>query len=366
MASSSSSSLDRLPQDIVADILLRLPAKTLLDLCCVCKSWSSLVLAPSFAAKHLGLHRLLRSKPHQNLQLLHLPCAQHDWPVPAHNADFCSVLCSDPVSGSYTLRAKLAIPFDEHALSFEVIGSVDGLVCVSMLHKRSKLWTIQSMYLWNPAMRKLRDLGNRAELDAGMSRYQIHGFGRDRGGHIYRVVRITYGCTRKGGEGEFDGGRPSRDLHGDDSRACINGVVHWPASVTEDSPYSFILSFEVASQMFDKLPMPENYLDNFKLHKETQVSIAALKESLATLVCCPGAGNIGSEIHVWVMKRYGVADSWTKQYTAVMQQRIERVLGLTRNGEILIHRSDHKVMCYDSENDMRFKDIGVTGFPRSV
>ncbi|XP_056171562.1 uncharacterized protein LOC115688863 [Syzygium oleosum] len=147
MASSSSSSLDRLPQDIVTDVLLRLPAETLLDL---------------------------------------------------RRVYFCSVLCSDPVSGSYTLRAKLAIPFDEHALSFEVIGSVDGLVCVSMLHKRSELWTIQSMYLWNPAMRKLRDLGNRAERVAGMSRYQIHGFGRDRGGHIYRVVRITYGCTRKG------------------------------------------------------------------------------------------------------------------------------------------------------------------------
>ncbi|KAI6673473.1 hypothetical protein NL676_001379 [Syzygium grande] len=115
--------------------------------------------------------------------------------------------------------------------------------------------------------------------------------------------------------------------------------------------------------MFHKLPMPENYLDNFKLHKETQVSIAALKESLATLVCCSGAGNIGSEIHIWVMKRYGVTDSWTKQYTAVMQQRIERVLGLTGNGEILIHKSDHKVMCYDLENDMWFKDISVTGFP---
>ncbi|KAI6673470.1 hypothetical protein NL676_001376 [Syzygium grande] len=61
MASSSSSSLDRLPQDIVADILLRLPAKTLLDLRRICKSGSSLVLAPSFAAKHSLAPNLTRT-----------------------------------------------------------------------------------------------------------------------------------------------------------------------------------------------------------------------------------------------------------------------------------------------------------------
>ncbi|XP_010038759.2 F-box protein At3g07870 [Eucalyptus grandis] len=375
------SSLRRLPQDIIADILSRLPAETLLDLRRVCKSWSSLILAPSFATKHL--HRRLGSGPHQNLRLLHLPCVPHDRLVPASSADFCSVLCSDPLSGSFTRHAKFAIPFDEHAFSFEVVGSVDGLVCVWLLHRKSKLWTVQSMYLWNPAMRKLRDLGNRDVVEhvAGMSGYRIHGFGHDRKGSIYRVVRITYGRTRKRekkssmeavqvevctvGRDSWRMLEPHRIscFAEDDSRACINGALHWPASVTEDAPYSSILSFEVASQKFDELPMPKEYLNEFKLHEEMQVSIAALKESLATLVCCPGAGNVGSEINVWVMKQYGIADSWTKQYTAVMQQTIERVLGSTWNGEILIHRSDHKVMCCDLENDMLLKDTGVTGFP---
>lgn len=194
----SSSSLDRLPQDITADILSRLPAATLLDLRRVCKPWSSLILAPSFTTKHLRL----RSEPRQNLHLLHLPSVPPDWPVPTHDADFCSVVSSDPVSGSFTLRAKLAIPFDDQALSSEVVGSVDGLVCVSQVHKRFGLRTVQSMYLWNPAMRKLRDLGNRdvVERVAGVSGYRIHGFGRGRRGRTYRVVRITYGRTRKGGK----------------------------------------------------------------------------------------------------------------------------------------------------------------------
>ncbi|KAL3715430.1 hypothetical protein ACJRO7_007204 [Eucalyptus globulus] len=46
-----------------------------------------------------------------------------------------------------------------------------------------------------------------------------------------------------------------------------------------------------------------------------------------------------------------------------MQQWIERVLGSTWNGEILIHRNDHEVRCCDPENEMRLKDTGVTGFP---
>ncbi|KAF8007247.1 hypothetical protein BT93_K1292 [Corymbia citriodora subsp. variegata] len=384
----SSSSFDRLPKDVIADILSRLPAQTLLDLRRVCKLWSSLILAPSFATEHLRLRlRLLRSGPHRNLCLLHLPCVPRDRHVPAYDADRCSVLCSDPFSGSFTLRAKFAIPFDEHAFSFEIVGSVDGLVCVSLLHKSSRLGADQSTYLWNPAMRKLRNLGNLGNRDvvdrvAGMSGYRIHGFGRDCRGRIYRVVRITYGRTRKREKkssmeaAQVEVCTVGRDswrmlephgvscFAGDDSRACINGAIHWLASATEDAPYSSILSFEVASQKFDEFPMPKDYLDEFKLHEETQASIAALKESLATLVYCPGAGNVGSEIHVWVMKQYGVADSWIKQYTAVVQQRIERVLGSTGNGEILIHRSDnHKVVCCDPENDMRLEDTGVSGLP---
>ncbi|XP_056171133.1 uncharacterized protein LOC115688865 [Syzygium oleosum] len=138
---------------------------------------------------------------------------------------------------------------------------------MSQLHKRSELRTIQSMYLWNPAMRKLRDLGNRdvVERIASMSRYRIHGFGRDREGGNYRVVRITYGRTIKGEKGsskeavqvevctvEGDSWRMLEPhgvscFAGDDSRACINRAVHWPASVTKDAPYSSILLFEVAS-----------------------------------------------------------------------------------------------------------------------
>ncbi|KAL3715429.1 hypothetical protein ACJRO7_007203 [Eucalyptus globulus] len=55
---------------------------------------------PPFATKHLRLCLLL-SEPNQNHLLLHLPSVPNDRPIPACVADFCSVLCSDPLSGSF-------------------------------------------------------------------------------------------------------------------------------------------------------------------------------------------------------------------------------------------------------------------------
>ncbi|KAK3443925.1 LOW QUALITY PROTEIN: hypothetical protein EUGRSUZ_B03966 [Eucalyptus grandis] len=87
-----------------------------------------------------------------------------------------------PSPASSTLRAKFAIPFDKHAFSSEDVSSVDELACVLQLHKRFELWTIQSMYLWNSAMRKLRDLGNSDVVPrlASETGYRVHRIGHGR------------------------------------------------------------------------------------------------------------------------------------------------------------------------------------------
>ncbi|GAB2280072.1 hypothetical protein Dimus_014710 [Dionaea muscipula] len=46
-------SMSLLPEDVLVEILSRLPVKTLILLTCVCKQWLSLIRSPQFATKQL-------------------------------------------------------------------------------------------------------------------------------------------------------------------------------------------------------------------------------------------------------------------------------------------------------------------------
>ncbi|KAL7218697.1 hypothetical protein ACSBR2_011880 [Camellia fascicularis] len=45
---------DNLPQEVLFDILARLPVKSLLQMRCVCKSWNSLINSPIFITSHMN------------------------------------------------------------------------------------------------------------------------------------------------------------------------------------------------------------------------------------------------------------------------------------------------------------------------
>src|SRR4051812_32733503 len=44
-----------LPEDLVVEILLRLPVRSLLQFKCICKFWKTLISDPKFAKRHLQI-----------------------------------------------------------------------------------------------------------------------------------------------------------------------------------------------------------------------------------------------------------------------------------------------------------------------
>ena len=68
---------------------------------------------------------------------------------------------------------------------------------------------------------------------------------------------------------------------------------------------------------------------------------------------------------VWVMKEYGVVDSWTKQFTIDLDMRYWRVLGFWKNDHILVQ----KIQLYGSmlfSYDPERQQVNNLGFYKST
>ncbi|XP_061366287.1 F-box/kelch-repeat protein At3g23880-like [Gastrolobium bilobum] len=160
-----------LPDELVQEILLRSPVKSLVRFKCVCKSWLSLISDPSFANSHFELsaapsHRLLFKTRYGS---------------EAHSNDVDASFHDD------SAFVRLVHPLPESAMfpyGFQVLGSCRGFVLF--------IGRDSNLYIWNPSngfhrrhlsfsdfIRKLRRSHNRTLLI---------GFGYDSSTDDYLVV----------------------------------------------------------------------------------------------------------------------------------------------------------------------------------
>ncbi|KAH7846135.1 hypothetical protein Vadar_010376 [Vaccinium darrowii] len=54
--------------------------------------------------------------------------------------------------------------------------------------------------------------------------------------------------------------------------------------------------------------------------------------------------------YLWLMKEYGVSDSWSKQYNIVLEGRVQRLVGITRFDEIVYENQEDMVVLYNFES----------------
>jgi hypothetical protein len=76
--------------------------------------------------------------------------------------------------------------------------------------------------------------------------------------------------------------------------------------------------------------------------KDLKVTVA-LVDGLLALVPRDGFGNEASNA-VWVMKEYGVVESWTKLFDVDIGPFV-RVMGFTKSGEVLVNKGDRLFSC---------------------
>uniref|UniRef100_A0A2N9EZB0 F-box domain-containing protein n=1 Tax=Fagus sylvatica TaxID=28930 RepID=A0A2N9EZB0_FAGSY len=120
--------------------------------------------------------------------------------------------------------------------------------------------------------------------------------------------------------------------------------------------HDFILAFDVNDEIFREIMLPRNYLDGVESHFERLV---VFKGSLALFAYGDALDEWGYEPQVsffWVMREYGVIESWTKLPVKVCY--VERFCGCTNNGGLLIETLDDFLIAFDPET-LNKNDFGI-------
>ncbi|KAM5554501.1 F-box/kelch-repeat protein [Rosa sericea] len=319
-----------IPEEIMFEILTRLSVKSLLRFRCVCKSWNSLITSPNFINNHLERHDMDSSCDYLLVQ----------------TGSAKSLFCAK----TFAKYMDLDFPSCEMYLGFNdffVYGSCNGLLCICVNHGPLN----SSMYIWNPSNRKIK------RLPQGLYQYVgikvSLGFGFHHQKNDYKVVKIVHGeimykvevySLRLNSWRELGAVLPiwSYSTYLNKSAIHVNGVVYWMVK-EKNSARSFILSFDMDNEVFQKMELPEKLVGGIG-----SVSIQVFEKSLSLIHLREDEDNLVRHVSycdIWVMG----LETWKMIRTILLPQvrlypaygRMAWPLSFTTDG-VYIVRLDEK------------------------
>ena len=272
-----------LPQDIITNIFLRLPVKSLIRFQCVCKNWKGLVQTPSFIYDHL------RCSAHQSSFLF----KNIEYP-PGHT------LCI--LNHDLQLSEIQKPPFLDDD-DWTVVGSINGLICFELRYPLSRI------YVWNPATKETLEVPRALRAIKHHSYYPA-GFGFCSTLNDYKIVRLflhsDFSIYRvevfslsKGSWKDVDVGNTKGVIKITDKSITCKGVVYWLALKTDkvgNHQYLYhyvIVSFDLTRELFTLIEMSTSFCCN---------TLTVFEEKLAMLNKRECETPETSSIDLWVME----------------------------------------------------------------
>ena len=227
----------------------------------------------------------------------------------------------------------------------------------------SGIWNAD-MYLWNPSIRKFKRLPSCTDLKP--HHRATLGFAYDSQNNDYKVVRIWFDCHKpmiKVYTLSLDSWEIVElgiswspnvvyyQINSDMPPPFVSGHLHWMLIRIERRGEGqgmcntrMILSFDVNSEKFNELPLPDVESGSFKEQK----CLTSFKGKLALSIL--GEQPHGTLISIWVMREYGVHESWDKlcvvsaenTFFVVSNKILTRLIGFTKDGLLLIQKNYKK------------------------
>ncbi|KAL3626504.1 hypothetical protein CASFOL_030053 [Castilleja foliolosa] len=285
------------PQEILIEIFSRLPTKSIGKLKCLSKTWRNLFSSRQFIKSHLAQDK-----------------ARHEYVIlipPSHNIHSVEIL-----KVRSTVSTKLFFP----GLWREIVGSCNGLVL--LLNDDDDHG---EMLLANPITLQRAKIRNPPLAFRQGEGFTIYGFGHDRVRDDYKVVTLSFYSLRNEPDlgytdifvevysmktGVWKRLRSPPNYSGYaypyiPFGALVNGAIHWLAIRTRESGVVFVITaFDLVNETFFEIPPPVG----------VDVEVFS-PDRLVVLGGCLYLVDTRSNVEwadLWVMKEYGVAESWTK------------------------------------------------------
>ncbi|KEH32860.1 putative F-box domain-containing protein [Medicago truncatula] len=329
--------LPTLPLDLISEILTRLPVKLLLQLRSVCKSWNSLISDSKFAMKHLRL---------SNTHLVHTSINSSNYVLKSYPLD--------SVFDDVTTNPIVQVEFPSDVSVYHV-GSFNGILCLL-----SDFGDYMILRLWNPSIRKFKELPSLQKQQNHFRQDLIYGFGYDVITNAYNVVvglRVrdtsakfvdnhevkvhTLGTNSWKTIQKFPFGCVPLQLLG----KFVSGTINWLV-YNEYHKEIQIVSLDLGNESYKEVLLPK------------EVDVSTLRWHLGVLrdCLCLVFGH-----DVWIMKEHGNKDSWTKLYSvSYMRDHLSsyatiEVLHIFEDGRVLLdsistEECTKKLVFYNSRN----------------
>ncbi|AES68643.1 putative F-box domain-containing protein [Medicago truncatula] len=345
--------LPTLPFDLIQEILCWLPVKLLLQLRCVCKSWNSLITDTSFTKKHLSMST-----------------TRHIHFVRYYDPSNKYILTSYPLHSNFSTMFTNVTRMEYHPNNYTpnsscyIVGSCHGILCLAHFYDEGFI------LLWNPSIRKFKELPSFQKPNAISDTRMTFGFGYDPIMDNYKVV-VVLGFSVWFNNGdvvdktevkvhtlgtkfwitiqEFPFGCIPYELSG----KFLGGTINWLASKVglRESP-CFIVSLDLGNVSYQEVLLPEFGEVDFNY-----LTLGVLRDCLGLI----------SDHDVWIMKEYGNKESWIKLFTVSYMEdpfymwgpsksyALTKVVYIFEDEQVLLESNgswSKKLVVYDPKDDM--------------
>ncbi|KAK9667716.1 hypothetical protein RND81_13G006400 [Saponaria officinalis] len=291
---------DLLNDIIVSEILPKLPAKSLLRFKTVCKSFKTLISSPEFIRLHLR-----QSLSSDNSLLV---SAATDRTLDIYDLDSLS---SAPATPSATFRWPV--------YTIYAIGSCNGLLLITT---SGYLGTLLPLVLLNPSTRSYINIDSTATVihgnlglgfDCHTNDYKIvsvsNMYDYMNGDIVHTIVTTVYSVNSKSWK-RVDEILTSESMEEQSYGVLIdNHLLHWMDWSTYNRKCRISCFNVISEKWMDDVLLPEN------LYDPSQESYFLDFGVLDGCLFSSYVDQVNSHFDVWVMKEYGVHESWIKLFS---------------------------------------------------
>ncbi|XP_031259307.1 F-box protein CPR1-like [Pistacia vera] len=355
-------------EELILEILIRLPVKSLVRFRCVSKSWCAWIDSQHFISLHLQ-HSI---NTQTNLHVILSDCE--------NKTDHYS-LAFDEVFDEPLTKFNNVFTSDK---GYKIVGSCNGLLCLSYSIPKN-----ERLILWNPFTRRYKKLPTARVSKLRLSPAYRYGFGYDDVSNDYKVLKLipSYGLKSYrhiGNEAEVYSLRlnswkrienfPYSEFKFLRSACFVNGSLYWLVYFESyrmeaqdfESPW-LIVAFSLEDEEFRELPLPSTS------NKDDDLKYLGVGESydfdLAVLDGCLCFLKIydSNTVEVWVMKQYGEEEFWSRLHLLIPDSFYDldesgfvKSLAYSKNGEKLLLETQQKALIW---YDLKKSDNKVYTFP---
>ncbi|KAL6130558.1 hypothetical protein ACLB2K_068937 [Fragaria x ananassa] len=367
-----------LPPEIIDDILLRLPAKSLCRFKCVSKPWKALISDHDFVIKHINRATENKDVFLQRRRVIFTDSADKglytmDLDEFLKNHNHVGDIGDDYDEDEQVAATELDYIYREQpSVRVSFFHSCDGLILLELSNAE--------LYLVNPATSESKHLPKpRQDRDLSANyNYHLYGFGIDSSTSQYQLVRgdifvpdenlHRIGTVISVFNFEADSWRhipglshgyfpASSQLHRNENGVLLHGRFHWLmasfARVPGDEEYVILVFNPTMIDETREIQLPLELSGGSQL-----VKVGAFREWLCITFATEEPHDVETYTEFWVMKEYGVRESWTKMRVSIPYTELYHSGFWTESHDLMF--SGERLLLYNfDEEDPQIRKLSV-------